>query len=46
MGKKETVTTRIWEGMKPFTAEQWVVKRKKEKAARKQRKVTRQHFHR
>ena len=41
MRSKETVTTRRAEGLNAFTDKQWLKKRKKERNARRQRKVTR-----
>lgn len=38
---KETVTTRMLNGMDAFSDKQWALKRKKERAARKQRKINR-----
>lgn len=42
MGQKDSVTKRAYRGETPFTVEQWVRKRKKDKAARKQKKEQRQ----
>lgn len=41
MASKETVTTRMMQGLPAFTDKQWEKKRKKERNARRQRKVTR-----
>lgn len=43
MGKasKPTVTTRVMNGMEAFSEKDWAKKRKREKNARKQRKVNR-----
>lgn len=39
---EETVTTRRIKGLDPFTEKQWLAKRKREKNARRMRKLNRQ----
>jgi hypothetical protein len=41
MASKETVTSRKLNGMDAFTDKQWMLKRKRERMARKQRKLNR-----
>lgn len=39
--KKQTPTSRVWLGLSPFTDEQYAARKKRNKAARKARKINR-----